>query len=153
MQLALVSPTWLGCFWELGAETQLRPRCCLQGGKARGGELTRGVGSLFSNFAPCQALGAFCPGDHLHLAVNCSPTVVSCLSQFPYSTHRGISSAAPCPVSEPLSHSGQPNQRLWYYKEVACHFKISGFLTSAGFSLAFDRTLCVLCHWQSAPLS
>ena len=34
-QLVLASPTWFCCFSGPGAETQQRPRCYLQGGKAR----------------------------------------------------------------------------------------------------------------------
>ena len=45
------------------------------------------------------------PGDHLHLAVNCSATVFSSLSQFSYSTSQGIFLASPCPVSTKLTES------------------------------------------------
>lgn len=34
----------------------------------------------------------------------------------------------------------QPKQRLEYYKENICHFKINGLLMASWFSLAFVRT-------------
>ena len=81
-QLVLVSPHWFCCFSGPGAETQLRPRYYLQGEKPRGGEVTLGARSLFSQFCP-QPGTSFHPGDHLHLAVNCLASVFSSLSQFP----------------------------------------------------------------------
>ena len=47
-----------------------------------------GVRFLFSQFCPRQA---FHPGDHLHLAVNCSGTVFSSLTQFPSSIAKEFS--------------------------------------------------------------
>ena len=45
-----------------------------------------GARSLSSQFCSLPGTGAFCPGDHLPLTVNCS----AILSQFPYSTCQGI---------------------------------------------------------------
>ena len=81
-----ISPTWFCSFSGPGDETQLRPRCYLWGGKARGGEVTLGVRFLFSQFCTLPGTQASHAGDHLHLAVNCSATVLSYLPQFPYST-------------------------------------------------------------------
>ena len=43
---------------------------------------------------------ASCPGDHLHLAVNCSAIVFSCLSQFSQSTCQGIFLLSYYPLSQ-----------------------------------------------------
>ena len=68
-----------------GAETQLNPTCYILDVISReerpGSRGYPGHG---------QALGSFCPGDHLHLAVNCLATAFSSLSQLPYSTCQGI---------------------------------------------------------------
>ena len=70
LQLVLASPTWVCCFPGPGAETKLRPWCHLWG------------------------------GDLLYLTVNCSASLLSCLSQFPYSTCQGIFLVFYHPISE-----------------------------------------------------
>ena len=69
------------------------------GRKARGGEVALGVRSLFSQFCPLPGTGSFPLGDHLYLAVNCSATVFSSLSQFPCSIRQGILLPSHYPVS------------------------------------------------------
>ena len=68
------------------------------GGKARGGKVTLGMRSQF-----CPMLGTqgrpFGPGDHPHLAVNCSAIVLGYVSRFPYPACQGISLASHYPVS------------------------------------------------------
>lgn len=84
----------------LGLELKWIPRFYLQGGKVREEEFSLGARSLFSQFCPGQALGpSSLTGDHLYLAVNCRDIVFGPLSQFPYSTHRGILLASHYPVS------------------------------------------------------
>ena len=57
-----------------------------------------GMVLVFPGLPPAR-LGVFCPGDHVHLAVNFSAIVFSCLSQFPYSPCPGLFLASHYPVS------------------------------------------------------
>ena len=80
LQLVLASPTWFRCFSGPGPETQLRPKCYVQGGSS-----LHGAVSLFSWFCPLPVTGVggecvFCPGDRLHLVAHYSANVFSSLS-------------------------------------------------------------------------
>ena len=55
--------TWFCCFSGPGAETQLRPRCYLQGGKVLPWRQSKALVFPFFQFSQ------FCTGDHLQLAV------------------------------------------------------------------------------------
>ena len=81
-KVSMKSPVWFCCFSGHGTEIQLRPRCYLLDVISRvespGEErLLWGWGPCLPSFAPCQVLGALCPGDHLHLAADCSASLFS----------------------------------------------------------------------------
>ena len=135
MQLALAWPTWFCFFSEPGAEIQLRPRCCLQGGKARGKEVALFGGEvLVFQFCPWQA---YCPGDPLYLAINCLAIVFSYLSQFPYSTCQEIFLASHCPV--PLIPSGRPEDRKFQFESTSIELEEANGRYMSSFKCLFTE--------------
>ena len=60
----------------------LCPKCCPQRGVARSEEVTLGVRSLFSQFCPLPGVWGLPAGDHLHLALLCSPVCSAIVSVF-----------------------------------------------------------------------
>ena len=113
MQLVLVLPPWFCCFWAWSS-IQLKPRCYLQGGKARGEEVTLEVRFLFSQFCPRPGTWTFCPGKLLGHWVQLSVSVslfhspknfpsfsLSCLSLVP---SQGTCLGFPVPLHTPSLH-------------------------------------------------
>lgn len=109
---------------------------------------------VFPVFAPCQALGDFYPGDHLHLVINCLVTAFNCRSPLPYPIRQGIfltshqPGSVPLPVTPGLPQlEGQLGWKVWTASLTRVAAGAGCWLGSLSWPLVF-QWLSLLLLWR-----